>query len=282
MAIVRIACLGDVVGKPGRHAVRCAVPVLRAEHGVDVIVVNGENARHGRGLHPVGLSELLEAGADAVTLGDHWFDDERLVTPLRDPAVPVSMPVNVQDPEGGARWTKLPTTPAIAHVSEPIYVLSVIGRLFMPREYPEPFAAVDAAIDAIREEAADALVIVEMHAEATSEKAACAWHCTWKWPGTVVGVTGTHTHVQTSDARILEGHVAAITDLGMCGAHRGVIGFDAENSAARIIEQKPSKLMPAQHDIAADGVLIDIDTSMRRAVRARVISIACPDLPEGD
>ncbi|GAB4516414.1 MAG: TIGR00282 family metallophosphoesterase [Phycisphaerales bacterium] len=271
MPIVRVALLGDVVGQPGREAVRHAVPVLRAEHGADLVIVNAENARHGRGLHPVGMRELLDAGADALSLGDHYFDDVRIADSLRDPGVPVAAPCNVEDPPDAMRWTLLHTDAGV-----PIAHLSVIGRLFMPVEHSEPFGAIDRTIGALLEREPDALVIVEMHCEATSEKAACAYHCLWNWPGTVVVVTGTHTHVQTSDARLIESRLAAITDLGMCGAHEGVIGFDARASTDRIIEQRPSRLELATDGIEATGMLVDLDTSLRRAVRARGVRVACP------
>jgi 2',3'-cyclic-nucleotide 2'-phosphodiesterase len=272
MPILRVALLGDVVGKPGRHAVRHAVPVLREEHGADIVIVNGENARHGRGLHPVGLDELLGAGADAITLGDHWFDDERIADALRDAGVPVCAPANAPEPDRACRWTLLRTT-----TGDALAVISVVGRLFMPIELDEPFSVIDRTIEALLEEEPDALVIVEMHCEATSEKAACAFHCLWHWPGTVVAVTGTHTHVQTNDARILDGRLATITDLGMCGAHSGVIGFDARASTDRIIEQKPSRLEIASGDVLATGLVVDVDTTLRKAVRARTLRLACPD-----
>lgn len=275
MPIVRLALLGDVVGKPGRHAVRHAVPILREQHGADIVIVNGENARHGRGLHPIGLEEILAAGADAITLGDHYFDDVRITDPLRDPAVPVAAPINTEEPEDALRWTFIR-----GQTQEPIVVLSVLGRLFMSREHPEPFSAIDAALTAALTEEPDALAVVEMHCEATSEKAACAYHCLWQWPDTVVCVTGTHTHVQTADARLIEGRLAAITDLGMCGAHAGVIGFDATSSTKRIIEQRPSRLVPASGEIAATGMLVDIDTSLRRAVRASTVRVDAPPMDE--
>ena len=274
MAILRIAMLGDVVGQPGRHALRCAVPVLRDEHGADVVIVNAENARHGRGIHPVGLEEILATGVDAITLGDHYFDDVRIADALRDPRVPIAAPVNTSEPEGALRWTFVRP----AGWSEPIVVMSVLGRLFMPIDPPEPFGAIDEALRCALEEEPEALAIVEMHAEATSEKCACAHHCLWDWPGTVVAVTGSHTHVQTNDARIIEGRLAAITDLGMCGGHAGVIGFDARSSTTRIISQRPSRLEPEPRGVAATGMLVDIDTSLRRAVRARTVRVEAPDL----
>ncbi|MEM1423758.1 MAG: YmdB family metallophosphoesterase [Planctomycetota bacterium] len=275
MPIVRVALLGDVVGRPGREAFRHAVPVLRGEHGADVVIVNAENARHGRGLHPVGMGELFDAGADALSLGDHYFDDERIADALRDPAVPVSAPCNVVEPEGAARWSLVRTDvgATIAHIG-------VIGRLFMPVEHPEPFSAIDRTLESLLEVEPDALAIVDMHCEATSEKAACAFHCLWNWPGTVVGVTGTHTHVQTNDARLLDGRLGAVTDLGMCGAHGGVIGFDARASTERIVEQKPSRLELAETELEATGVLLDVDTALRRATRIRTVRVPSP-VPDG-
>lgn len=270
MPILTIAHLGDVVGRPGREAASIAIPALRRDHSADLVIINGENARHGRGLHPVGLQELLDAGADAITLGDHYYDDPRILDALADPHRPVAKPVNAPQAAEAMTWTKL-----AGAVSEPVYVVTALGRLFMPLEPDEPFAALDATIERITEADPDALVIVEIHAEATSEKAATAWHCAWHWPGTVMAVHGSHTHVQTNDARLLENRLSAITDLGMTGGHTGVIGFDAQCSVERIVEKRPSKLVPCEFGLQADGVLVRIDTTLRRAVNVRTIQIDC-------
>jgi hypothetical protein len=273
---LRIAYLGDIVGRPGREAFAAAAPRLRTERRADVIVVNAENARHGRGLHPDGYAELRRAGADAITLGDHAMDDERIATHLAASAEPICLPINwrragVKVPEGAARWVRLPVRgggAAAGGGGPPVVVLSVLGRVFMPLEVDDPFDAVDAAVRTIMAEHADALVIVEIHCEATSEKAAMAWHCLRTWPRRVVAVVGTHTHVQTADARQLTDEtgavVAAMTDLGMCGAHEGVIGFDAQKAIVRVREQR-GQMTLAEGGRAACGAMIVLDTDAREA-----------------
>lgn len=262
---ITVAFFGDVVGGPGREVLAAAVKQLRSREALDVIIVNGENARNGSGLHPEGYRDIRRAGADAVTLGDHCFADMRIGTTLDAPEEPVCRPANLSSDAPG-KWAVCAKPGGDGRPG--IWVIPLLGRLFMKIPADDPFAALDRAIAAILERDGDALIVVEMHAEATSEKGAMAWYALKRWPGRVVAVVGTHTHVQTADARILstdEGAVAAITDLGMTGAQESVIGREIDDVLALMTTQRPVRLAVAATDPAACGALLRIDTVARRA-----------------
>ena len=274
MAELVVAFLGDVVGSVGRRAVAQAIPILRERHAVDVVIVNGENSRQGSGITPEHVRELKAAGVHAVTLGDHCFKDRAIVPMLDDPMTPICRPANLSRQAPGKRVVR------IDRASEaPLFVLTVLGRIFMPIPSDNPFDAVDRELSAISEPGA--MVIVEVHAEATSEKQAMAWHCLEKWgagngtrPGaTVVAVVGSHTHVQTADARILDHQLAAITDLGMCGPYRGVIGRSVDATLRAMVMQMPAPLDVASEDPRVTGVVMRLDPAGRRAVAIESVNL---------
>lgn len=275
MAELVLAFLGDVVGSVGRRAVAQAVPVLRERSSVGVVVVNGENSRQGSGITPEHVRELKAAGVHAVTLGDHCFKDRAIVPMLDDPMTPISRPANLSARAPGKRVIRLEAPGG----GGPLYVLTVLGRIFMPMPSDNPFDAVDREVGAISE--AGAMVVVEVHGETTSEKQAMAWHCLEKWgtgngvrPGaTVVAVVGSHTHVQTADARIMDHQMAAITDLGMCGPYRGVIGRSVDATLRAMVMQVPAPLDVASEDPRVTGVVIRLDPAGRRAVGIEAVNI---------
>lgn len=282
------AFFGDVVGASGQSAFAAGVKRLREAQRADVVVVNGENHKAGSGLTPEGYKELRRAGADAITLGDHCFKDRRIVEVLDDPTKPAARPMNLSWRTMGKGFTLLTpeSTASGAHEpnqsprralpagSPPLVIVTVLGRLFMPMPANDPFEAVDRLCERLEAEHPDALVIVEVHAEATSEKIAMAWHCHERHPGRVVAVVGTHTHVQTADARIIDQRLAAITDLGMCGGHRGVIGRKVEPVLEGMTRQNPLKYDVADEEPLACGVLIRLDTDQRRAVAIEAFRLA--------
>jgi 2',3'-cyclic-nucleotide 2'-phosphodiesterase len=282
VAELTIAFLGDVVGSPGRSAVARVLPILRERHKAAIIIVNGENSRNGSGLSPDNYRELRRigggakegAGVNAITLCDHCFRDRQIIPILKDPAEPVARPANLAARAPGKRIIRLETGPE----SPPLYILTVLGRLFMPVPADSPFDTIDRELGAIPEP--DALVLVEAHCEATSEKVALAWYCLTNWTGpgkpAVVAVLGTHTHVQTADARILEHRLAAMTDVGMTGPHRSVIGRHVSAVLEAMSTQAPIPLDVASDDVRAQGCVITIDTADRRAV-----SITPIDIPAG-
>lgn len=285
LAELRIAFLGDVVGSPGRRAVAHAWPKLRDLSGVHALIVNGENCRNGSGCSPDNFRELRRSGVDAVTLGDHVYKDRTITEYLEDPLQPIARPANLALAAPGKRITQLELPEKAATdvggggAVPPIYVLTVLGRLYMPLLGNSPFEAIDRELAAIPER--DAMVIVEIHAEATSEKQAVAYHCLEKWTSAggpkVVAVVGSHTHVQTADARLIDHTLAAMTDLGMCGGHRSVIGRDIRATLSAMVQQTPSALDVADGDNRATGCIIRIDVANRRACGIEIVNIAVPD-----
>jgi len=268
--MLKLAFFGDIVGEIGRRAFLSGAARVREEHGVRLVVVNAENARNGSGLHPEGYREIRGVdrrsgralGADALTMGDHVFADTRVKAFLEDPAEPILRPANLSVLAPGKRSVRLCPDAKWP----PIVVVTVLGRLFMKLPADDPFAALDRELSLIAETDPDALVVAEVHAEATSEKQALAWHCARKWGGRVVAVVGTHTHVPTADARLLDGAVAAITDLGMCGPRASILGREVDLVLKAMTTQYMTNLDVATGDPAAQGVVVTIDPERRRAV----------------
>jgi metallophosphoesterase (TIGR00282 family) len=247
---MRILFLADVFGSPGRRAVEERLPGLREELGAGFCVVNGENAADGRGLTPKLADKLLAAGADVVTLGNHvWARDE--IVPYLEQSERVIRPANVASGSPGRALAV-----ALAADGTPVAVVNLMGWLFLdvPRG---PFEMVDSLVDEARKQAK--IVIVDFHAEATSEKVAVS-----RWlDGKVTAVIGTHTHVQTSDARIQPGGTAAITDAGMTGPHDSVIGVEADLAIRRMRTGMPTRFRPAEGGVRLEGVVVDCDADGR-------------------
>jgi 2',3'-cyclic-nucleotide 2'-phosphodiesterase len=249
---VKILFIGDVVGKPGREAVVALVPKLRHQHGLDMVIANGENSAHGAGLSPSTVRELHNAGVDVITAGDHTWDQKgfendidgfpSLVRPLNfSPAAPGhgSVVFNV----GG---------------TTPVGVINLIGRVFMPNN-DCPFRAAQAEVTKLRHQTK--IIIVDFHGEATSEKIALGRYL----DGQVSAVIGTHTHVQTSDEQILPKGTAYISDAGMCGPHDSVLGRDVGAVLKRFLTQMPQKMEVATDKIELCGVIVDVDEGTGRA-----------------
>jgi 2',3'-cyclic-nucleotide 2'-phosphodiesterase len=247
---LRLLFLADVFGSPGRRAVEERLPALREDLGADFCVVNGENAADGRGLTPKLADRLLAAGADVVTLGNHvWARDE--IGAYLAQSERVIRPANVAS---GSPGRALAVAPAAD--GTPVAVLNIMGWLFL--DVPVgPFEVLDELVDEARRQAA--VVLVDLHAEATSEKIAIA-----RWlDGRVTAVIGTHTHVQTSDARVQPGGTAAITDAGMTGPHDSVIGVEAELAIRRMRTGMPVRFRPAEGGVRLEGVVVDCDADGR-------------------
>jgi 2',3'-cyclic-nucleotide 2'-phosphodiesterase len=247
---LRLLFLADVFGSPGRRAVEERLPALREDLGADFCVVNGENAADGRGLTPKLADRLLAAGADVVTLGNHvWARDE--IGAYLAQSERVIRPANVAS---GSPGRALAVAPAAD--GTPVAVLNIMGWLFL--DVPVgPFEVLDELVDEARRQAA--VVLVDLHAEATSEKIAIA-----RWlDGRVTAVIGTHTHVQTSDARVQPGGTAAITDAGMTGPHDSVIGVEAELAIRRMRTGMPVRFRPADGGVRLEGVVVDCDADGR-------------------
>src|SRR5829696_8004539 len=249
----RLLFVGDVVGESGCAAVQALVPVLRQELDLDAVIINAENsASSGRGITPDSGSALLSV-ADFLTLGNHAFDIEGVEEFLEwEPRV--IRPVNVGEGLPGRGWGTFQANGVCVGVA------NVQGRVFMKHAPGSPFKAADLAVEVLETAGAD-LVLVDVHAEATSEKQAMGYHL----DGRLQALIGTHTHVPTADAQILPGGTAYVTDVGMTGAKESVIGFDRQAFLGLFLGKKLPSLGVSRGAAALNAVLIEVDAETCRA-----------------
>lgn len=246
---MRILFVGDVVGKPGRQAVAKVLPGLREEHSVDVTIVNGENSAGGKGLSAGCIRDLRLAGADVITCGNHTWA-QREIGPLLDGDPRVIRPLNYPPGVPGRGWT----------VAGGVLVLQVLGRVFMqPNDCP--FRGIDAVLDAHAGADGPRLTVVDVHAEATSEKVVLGWYL----DGRVTAVIGTHTHVPTADARVLPKGTAHVTDVGMVGPTNSALGVDPWRVIGHLKTGMPHRFDVAEGPVQFNSVLIDADETTGRA-----------------
>ncbi|HEX4521000.1 MAG TPA: TIGR00282 family metallophosphoesterase [Gaiellaceae bacterium] len=242
---MRILFVGDVFGAPGRRAIEARLPGLREELGADYCVVNGENAADGRGITAKLAERILAAGADVITLGN-WAWGQHGFPPYLNGTDRVLRPANLSPHTPGRGLT----------VVGGVAVINLLGQMTL-NPFESPFLAADRLVEeALRE---TPVVIVDFHAEATSEKIALAHYL----DGRATGVFGTHTHVQTNDARVLAGGTAAVTDAGMTGPHDSVIGSLPDGPIKRFTTGLPVRLEVASGDVRIEGVVVDCDTNGR-------------------
>ncbi|MCS6779373.1 MAG: YmdB family metallophosphoesterase [Geminicoccaceae bacterium] len=271
---MRILYVGDVVGRAGRSAVLAHAAQLRARLRLDALVVNGENAAGGYGLTPAILTELFAAGVDLVTTGNHVFDQKELVGTIGgEPRL--LRPLNMAPGTPGRGAGEVRTARG-----RRLLVLQVMGRLFMGL-WDDPFRALEAELGRQRLAGTADAILVDVHAEATSEKMALAHFL----DGRVSLVAGTHTHVPTADAQILPGGTAYITDVGMTGDYDSVIGMDKEGSIRRWRSDLPAKrLEPAGGEATLCAVFVETDEATglaRRVAPVRLGGRLAPAWPEG-
>jgi metallophosphoesterase (TIGR00282 family) len=251
--------IGDIVGEPGRRAVRELVPKLRQEWNIDVVVANGENSAGGAGITVNTAMEILDAGVDVITTGDHLWDQKEVVMLLQTEGRFVR-PANYPAGTIGQGST-------ICHRGNvpPLGVLNLQGRTFMP-PLENPFLCAEEEVKRLRQ--VTKLIFVDMHAEATSEKIALARML----DGRVSAVVGTHTHVQTADERIFPGGTAYLTDAGFTGPHDSVLGREIEPIIRRFRTNTPQKFGVATENVLLQGALIELDNSSGRALSIRRVS----------
>ena len=247
---MRLLFLGDIVGKPGYSAVLKYATELRSELRLDVIVANAENASDGSGLMPRQFNRLMEAGVDAVTMGDHLYK-RREIIPVLESSDRIVKPANYPADSSGRTWTIIPTG-----CGRPLAVVSLLGRVFM-RPVDCPFVAVDRALQEIGDRAKH--VLVDVHAEATSDKQTLAHYL----DGRVTAVVGTHTHVPTADARVLRGGTAFQCDVGMCGPYDSIIGRDIHRVTETTRTFQPCHFHVATNDVRLCGAMIEADEEGR-------------------
>ena len=246
---MRILMIGDVIGKPGRRAVQTLVPSLRREYGIDMVIANGENTAGGFGLTLETAYELLDNGVDVLTSGNHIFDQKEII-PYLEEGLPLVRPANYPDAPGRG-----------ALVHDNVMVVNLMGRVFMsPLDCP--FRTADRILGEAGQSEMPPVIIVDFHAEATSEKQALGWYL----DGRVSAVLGTHTHVGTIDKRILPKGTAYISDVGMTGPMDSVIGSDISAVMERFLTGMPQRLTVANGPVTMNSVLIEVDQQTGRAL----------------
>lgn len=247
---MKILFLGDVVGRAGRKAVIDGVGPLRAQLGLDFVIVNGENATSGAGLSPAHARQLLEAGVDCLTLGDHAFDQKDMLSFI-DQEPRIVRPLNFAKSAPGMGF-RLFNAPG----GRKVLVMQVLGQVFMKRPFDDPFSAVELVMKTHALGASVQASVLDFHAEATSEKMAMGHWCDKR----ASLVVGTHTHVPTGDAMILPGGTAYQTDAGMCGDYNSVIGMDKGEPLRRFITgMSKGRFTPAEGAATLSGVVVETD-----------------------
>ena len=243
---MKILFIGDIVGKPGRQAVVALLPKLKREHHLDCVIANGENAAHGAGLTSATVAELLAAGVDVITTGDHVWDQKGFEQDI-DNLPQVVRPANIA-PAAPGRGA------VVINIGEKarIGVMNLLGRVYMPAN-DCPFRIARSEVTKLRRQTS--IIIVDLHAEATSEKIAMGRYL----DGQVSLVVGTHTHVQTADEQILPKGTAYLSDAGMCGPHDSVLGRDVDAVIHRFVSGMPQRLEVAAGKIELCGVIVDVD-----------------------
>jgi len=257
---MNILFVGDVVGQPGRRALDYALPKLIDRYRIDFTIVNVENAAGGFGLTVDLFGELSKMPIDVFSSGNHIWDKKEIYDSL-NASDRLLRPANYPPGNPGRGWTVQPTAAGVA-----VGVLNLQGQVFMPANADSPFRVAD-------EELARAgdvkVIVVDMHAEATSEKVAIGWYL----DGRVSAVIGTHTHVPTADETIRPGGTAYLSDAGMTGAYEGVIGFSRERIIEKFLSQTPRSFETAKKDIRLSGAVVEVDEETGKARRIERVQV---------
>jgi metallophosphoesterase (TIGR00282 family) len=260
---MKLLFVGDIVGEPGRRALRVLLPRFREQEGIHVVVANGENAAGGNGITPATAAEIFAAGVDVITTGDHLWD-QREVIDLLEKEPRFLRPINYPPGTPGRGSTIVELAGGLR-----VGVLNVQGRTFMP-PMDNPFIQAREEVERLR--GITPIILVDMHAEATSEKIALARML----EGLVSAVVGTHTHVQTADEYVFPGGTAFLCDAGFTGPHDSVLGREIEPVLRRFMTCRPQKFEVARGRILMQGALIDIDEATGKARAIRRVSEPLP------
>jgi len=258
---VKVLFIGDIVGSPGRRAVRVLLPGIVGNYGIDIVIANCENAAGGFGVTRKIVEELYQYEIDVLTSGNHIWDKKEIIDFIDDYETLVR-PANYPEKTMGKGSVVLDT-----RLGTPVGVLNLEGRIFM-KPLDCPFRVAERELDTLKDQTN--IIIVDMHAEATSEKEALGWFL----DGRVSAVVGTHTHVQTADERVLPLGTAYITDVGMTGSFDSVLGIKKDVALERFLTLLPNRFDVAKGDIRLQGVLIDIDDRTGRALSIERLSVA--------
>lgn len=254
---MRVLAVGDVVAATGLHYLKANLPHIRREQSIDFCVVNGENAA-GLGITPQQADEIFDAGADVITMGNHTWG-RREIVPYMERTRQLLRPANLPPQQPGQGWG------IFSAACGPVAVIDLIGRCAMDYTPDNPFLLVEKLLERIQTR----VILVELHAEATSEKLAMGWML----DGRVSAVWGTHTHVQTADERILPRGTGYLTDLGMTGPRDSVLGIRPELSIKKFRGDLTSRYEPAVGPARLDGCIFTIDTATGRCLKAERVTI---------
>jgi 2',3'-cyclic-nucleotide 2'-phosphodiesterase len=253
--VIRILFLGDIVGEPGRKAVIGRLPNLKREREIDFVIANGENSAAGRGITPRIAIDLLRSGIAVITSGDHIWDQKEIIDYM--PTEPRMLrPLNYEAGTPGNGSVVLETDKG------KVAVINAQGRTFMNPPLENPFTRIDEEVRRLVDEQQVKVIFVDFHAETTSESIAMGYHL----DGKVSAVVGTHTHVQTADDRILENGTAHLTDAGMCGPERSVLGRNVESVVWRFKTGMPTRFPVAKGQVRLCGMVVDIDEETGKAI----------------
>jgi len=248
---MKILMIGDIIGKPGRYAVSHVLPNLKTEYAIDLVVANGENAAAGFGITRATANELFNSGVDVITSGAHIWDQREIIEHMHDESLPLIRPLNY--PPG------VPGRGSI-RISDTLAVANLMGRVFVGN-FDDPFQSIDHYLQSLESDI-PLVILVDFHAEATSEKAAMGWYL----DGRVSALVGTHTHVATCDHRILPRGTAYVSDLGMVGPMDSIIGSNPQEVLARFLTQMPGRLKVANGEMLRfNSVMIDVDENTGHA-----------------
>jgi 2',3'-cyclic-nucleotide 2'-phosphodiesterase len=251
---LRVLMIGDVVGRPGRRAVQKFLPGLIHDYELDLVIANGENSAGGIGITPDTAKELCECGVDVITTGNHVWAKKEII-PQLDGELPIIRPLNFP-----------PSTPGRGFLeTKGALIVNLIGRVFIG-QYDCPFRTMDCLLDS---QIKSKVIIVDFHAEATSEKVALGRHL----DGRVSAVLGTHTHVATADAYILPKGTAYVTDVGMVGPTDSVIGVDTQSAIQSFLTGMPHRFFVSEGIASFDGILLEADEATGRAVSIKRIHL---------
>jgi len=257
---LNLLCIGDIVGRPGRHILAEKLKSVVEEHSIDCVIANAENAAGGSGLTPQIYDKLLRYGVNLITLGDHAYRKREIIDTL-ERTDNIARPANLSEFAAGKGTALYKTSKGMT-----VGVLTLIGRLFM-KPADCPYAAADKWIPRLQQQAE--IIVVDFHAEATSEKVAMGYHL----DGRVSCCFGTHTHIATADERILPKGTAYITDIGMTGAHDSVLGRKTENVLKAFRTQMPIPFEIATGDVKMNAILVTVNSQTKQAERIERIRV---------
>ena len=266
---INVLCIGDVVGRPGRKTLANCLPELIRQRNIDFVACNAENAAGGSGLTPVIFQKLLTCGVDAVTLGDHVYRKREIIQTL-ETSSRIVRPANISTAAAGKKWVVVPTKSESFQVA----LACVLGQMYMGQN-DSPWAAMDKALAEMPSEVK--IRIVDFHAEASSEKIAMGYFLN----GRASIVFGTHTHIPTADARILDGGTAVISDVGMTGPYDSVLGRRKDRVLSSLTTSMPAHYEIAMGDPRLCGVLVSVEPSTGKALAVERIEVKGPPIDGG-